>query len=471
MVPAMSVRSLRQAGSRKLEGSGLMSWFPVLRSSLAAAAALAALAGMIPAGGILPGATPARAITIEIDDVASDRVERQRAFAEGALPLIGTPDLAQLGDRLAAQGLKPGAHMFIRIFKSESELELWMLKGGRYELFATYPICHWAGTIGPKLREGDKQNPEGFYSVGYRQLHRIGRWPRSLNLGYPNTFDRAWGRTGSYILVHGGCSSAGCFAMTNAVMAEIFALSEQALRAGQGRIDVHVFPFRMTEENLALHTKSPWLDFWRSLKEGYDAFEQTRLPPRVGICDRRYVIEPQRPGEVGVEGPLALCGAMRAALIEPSSLSLAAQPGPLPRPLSPAAFHLPSTPPTSPQLPREISQELRSAYSGSPLPPLPSLAQQSLLLPPRAHRLPPPARLAAAAPMAVLPAPLPCNTGLASCRKFLALRSTIDPRVGTPRAAGGSNRVPRPVGQQLSRELSRLSTAQRTVATAVRRTR
>ena len=176
---------------------------------------------------------PAYAVTIEIDDVASDRVERQRAFAEGQLPLAGTPDLGQFGDRLVEKGLAPGAAMFIRVFKAESELEVWMQKDGKFVLFATYPICHWAGTIGPKLREGDKQNPEGFYSVGPRQLHRIGRWPRSLNIGFPNTYDRAYGRTGSYILVHGGCSSVGCFAMTNAVMAEIFALTEQSLRGGK----------------------------------------------------------------------------------------------------------------------------------------------------------------------------------------------------------------------------------------------
>jgi murein L,D-transpeptidase YafK len=455
-----------------------MSLVSLLRTSLASLAALGAVTGVGPVGTWLPGGGSAHAITIEIDDVAADRVERQRAFAEGALPLVGTPDLGQLGERLAASGLKPGAHMFIRIFKAESELELWMLKGGRYELFATYPICHWAGTIGPKLREGDKQNPEGFYSVGYRQLHRIGRWPRSLNIGYPNTFDRAWGRTGSYILVHGGCSSVGCFAMTNAVMSEIFTLSEHALRTGQGRIDVHVFPFRMTEENLAVHAQSPWLYFWKNLKEGYDAFEETRLPPRVGICDRRYVIEAQRPGEVGVEGPLASCGAMRAALIEPSSQSLAALPGEPPpsRKSSPRPqVRQPMQAPLPP--PEEAPQVQRSAYSGRPLPPLPTLAQQSLLLPPRAQQQPRQARLAAMAAATVRsdaqPQPPPCNTGLASCRKFLALRSTIEAGAGPSHARAGIARVSRPVGQRMSQELARLSTAmvQRSPVPSQRRVR
>jgi hypothetical protein len=156
------------------------------------------------------------------------------------------------------------------------------------------------------LKEGDRQNPEGFYAVGRRQLHRIGRWPRSLNVGYPNAYDRANGRTGSYILVHGGCSSVGCFAMTNAVMDEVFALVEAALRKGQANIDLHVFPFRMSEANLASHAGSSWIGFWRDLKQGYDAFESTRIPPRIGLCDKRYVVEAVHEGDETVRKPTVL---------------------------------------------------------------------------------------------------------------------------------------------------------------------
>jgi hypothetical protein len=181
-----------------------------------------------------------------------------------------------------------GSPVMIRIFKQESELELWIVSQGRFELFATYPICFWSGKLGPKLREGDRQAP---YSVSLDQLYEKGRRPRSFDIGFPNAFDRAFARTGSYILVHGGCSSIGCFAMTNPVMDEIYALSERALREGQDRIDVHVFPFRMTETNLAVHAESRWHGFWLNLKEAYDAFERTRVPPRVGICDRRYIVD------------------------------------------------------------------------------------------------------------------------------------------------------------------------------------
>lgn len=199
-------------------------------------------------------------------------------------------DMEDLKRRLADKGLAFGNPLMIRIFKEESELELWVRNGERFELFASYPICNWSGALGPKLTEGDKQSPEGLYSIGSRQLHRSGRWRRSLDIGFPNTFDKAHGRTGSYILVHGGCTSIGCFAMTNRVMEEIFTLSESALARGQDRIHVHVFPFRMTQKNLAVHADSPWSGFWVGLKGAYDRFEQTRLPPRVSICDKRYVV-------------------------------------------------------------------------------------------------------------------------------------------------------------------------------------
>ena len=205
--------------------------------------------------------------------------------------------------RLAEKGMTAGSPIMIRIFKQSSELELWMQRNGRFELFTTYSICHWSGRLGPKLREGDRQAPEGLYSVTLDQLNEKGRRPRSFDIGFPNAFDRAFARTGSYIFVHGGCSSTGCFAMTNRVMDEIYALSERALREGQDRIEVHTFPFRMTEANLAAHAASPWRAFWLNLREAYDAFERTRMAPRVGICDRRYIVAEGGQAEAAVPPP------------------------------------------------------------------------------------------------------------------------------------------------------------------------
>lgn len=257
-------------------------------------------------GGALAGAcawlalaTPAAAVVIELKDVAADRIERQRAWVQGRLPLPGTPDLAGLDARLAAKGLSKGSAVFIRIFKQESELELWLRKGERFVLFDTYPICHWTGTLGPKEREGDKQSPEGFYSVTPRQARHVGRWRKALDLGFPNALDQRLQRTGSYILLHGGCSSTGCFAMTDPVIEEIHGLAAAALRRGQERIHINVFPFRMTAARLDAHKDHPAYEFWRDLEAGYASFDRTQVPPHVSICGNRYLARDGQPGESG----------------------------------------------------------------------------------------------------------------------------------------------------------------------------
>jgi murein L,D-transpeptidase YafK len=227
--------------------------------------------------------------------------ERSRRLAQAALrlPLAGTPDLANLPGRLAADGLALGAPVFIRIFKREFELELWMRRGESFQRFAVYPICRWSGRLGPKLVEGDSQAPEGFYTVDAKALNPASRWHRSFNLGYPNAFDRAHARTGSFVMVHGGCASVGCFAMTDPVVDEIWRLVTAALNGGQKRFQVHVFPFRMTEENLARRQNRPSAPFWRDLRRGYDTFEATQLPPRIGVCAGRYTVAPGAGGSDG----------------------------------------------------------------------------------------------------------------------------------------------------------------------------
>ena len=225
--------------------------------------------------------------------------EHRLAYAASGVRLPGTPDLADLDGRLAAHGVSLGAPVFIRIFKREFELELWMKRGDRFHRFATYPICRWSGELGPKLLEGDWQAPEGFYTVDAKALNPASRWHRSFNLGFPNALDRAHQRTGSYLMVHGGCSSIGCFAMTDAVIDEIWRLVSAALKQGQPRFHVHIFPFRMTEENLARRGHVRWATFWRDLKLGFDAFEASRLPPRIAVCQGRYAVSPAPPGADG----------------------------------------------------------------------------------------------------------------------------------------------------------------------------
>lgn len=287
-------------------------------------AGLAVAAGCALVVGSLFAARPVFAFSIELQDAAPLRIEQQRDAALGRLPLAGTPDLARRDERLKQAGLTPGDPVFIRVFKAEAELEVWMQKGDAFVLFATYPICFWSGTLGPKLVEGDNQTPEGFYTVTRRQLHRSGRHPRSLNLGFPNAFDRANERTGSYILVHGACSSVGCYAMTDPVAEEVFGLAERALYKGQDRVHVHAFPFRMTDDNLARHATSPWASFWQGLKPAYDAFEATRLPPIIGVCGKGYAVangvrdDEGDPGPLGVVRTAARAAAARLAC-EPSA--------------------------------------------------------------------------------------------------------------------------------------------------------
>ncbi len=194
-----------------------------------------------------------------------------------------------------------GAAAYVRIFKKEGELELWLKRNGRYSLYHTYPICKWSGHLGPKLQSGDYQSPEGFYSVSARQLNPNSAYHRAFNIGFPNAFDRQNGRTGGALMVHGACKSVGCFAMTDKVIEEIYGYVEAAIRGGQREVPVHIFPFRLTETALATETKGDWtslwsapsnhqqwVSFWQNLKEGYDLFEQTGEPPTAFACGKRY---------------------------------------------------------------------------------------------------------------------------------------------------------------------------------------
>lgn len=193
---------------------------------------------------------------------------------------------------LAAKNLRFGSPIYIRIFKAERELELWVANGGQFVLFRTYPICAFSGELGPKLREGDQQSPEGFYTVRPGQLNPASSYHLSFDLGYPNAYDRANGRTGSALMVHGKCISIGCYAMTDGFIEEIYAMADAALRNGQSAFQVHAFPFRMEPEKLRPYQDSPWHSFWLELKVGYDAFKQNRRPPVVTVRAGRYVITP-----------------------------------------------------------------------------------------------------------------------------------------------------------------------------------
>jgi murein L,D-transpeptidase YafK len=197
--------------------------------------------------------------------------------------------------KMAAKGTHAAAPILLRAYKRESEIELWKRNGaGRYVPIKTYPICRWSGQLGPKTRTGDRQVPEGFYTVAKSQMNPNSRYYLSFDIGYPNAYDRAHGATGSAIMVHGICSSMGCFAMTDQVAGELFAVAREAFAGGQGAFQFQAFPFRMTAANMARHRTDPNMSFWRQLKEGSDRFEATGEEPVVGVTAGRYAFAPSK---------------------------------------------------------------------------------------------------------------------------------------------------------------------------------
>lgn len=213
------------------------------------------------------------------------------AYSSANLEEVRQRVMPQLEAALEGKALTFGAPIYMRIFKQSRELEVWLQKDARFILFKTYPICHYSGDLGPKLKEGDHQAPEGFYAVGKSALNPKSSYHLSFNLGYPNKYDRAHQRSGSFLMVHGSCVSIGCYAMTDPAIEEIYLLSEGALNAGQPYFRVHIFPFRMTDANMERHQRAAWYAFWRNLKEGYDAFSASHIPPNVIVKNKRYVFE------------------------------------------------------------------------------------------------------------------------------------------------------------------------------------
>jgi murein L,D-transpeptidase YafK len=233
----------------------------------------------------------------------SRRVFALMAAVSGAAFLAGCQDtglsqrgLAPISSEMLALmdevGVAKDAPTLIRAYKKEAELEVWKMKpDGRYTKLKTFPMCRWSGQLGPKLREGDRQAPEGFYAIAPGQLNPNSSYYLSFNVGYPNAYDRAHGATGGTIMVHGACSSAGCFSMTDRQVAEIYAIVRTSLQGGQNAVQMQSYPFHMTAENFAKHRLDPHIAFWRELKKGSDHFEATLQEPKVGVCNRHYVFD------------------------------------------------------------------------------------------------------------------------------------------------------------------------------------
>ena len=209
----------------------------------------------------------------------------------GGIPLRALAPVSQKTLALMAQkGMSQNDPILVRAYKKEAEMEVWKRgANGQYALLKTFPICRWSGQLGPKTKQGDRQAPEGFYTVTPGQMNPNSSYYLSFDTGYPNAYDRANGRTGNYIMVHGTCSSSGCFAMTDESMGEIYALARDSFAGGQRAFQFQSYPFRMTAANVAKFRNDPNAPFWKNLKEGSDYFEALREEPRVGLCGTKYV--------------------------------------------------------------------------------------------------------------------------------------------------------------------------------------
>ncbi len=216
-------------------------------------------------------------------------------LAVGARALKPLP--AALAAEIDKRNMPRESPILVRIFKEESELEIWKQDAeGKYAVLKTYPICRWSGELGPKVKQGDRQAPEGFYTITPGQMNPNSNYYLAFNLGFPNAYDKANDYHGDFLMVHGDCSSAGCYAMTDEQIQEIYALGRDSFLGGQKSFQVQAYPFRMTALNMARHRNNPNMPFWRMIKEGSDHFEVTRAEPHVDVCEKRYVFDARAPG-------------------------------------------------------------------------------------------------------------------------------------------------------------------------------
>ncbi len=237
---------------------------------------------------------------------------------------------APISDKMTAEleskQMDKGSPILMRIFKEESEAEIWkQTRNGEFALLKTYPICRWSGELGPKVKEGDRQAPEGFYTITPGLMNPNSNYYLAFNTGFPNSFDRAWGRTGAHLMVHGDCSSRGCYAMTDEQMVEIYALARESFFGGQRSFQLQAYPFRMTAKNMARHRNSPHLAFWKNLKQGYDHFEVTKHEPKVDVCERRYVFNASSPDNASRPLSFSPAGQCPAYEVPPEIAQLVAE--------------------------------------------------------------------------------------------------------------------------------------------------
>lgn len=194
--------------------------------------------------------------------------------------------------------LEKGIHVFLRAFKKEEILEVWAKRPQEtsYQNIINYPFCKSSGQLGPKRKEGDLQIPEGFYHIN--RFNPKSLFYLSLGLNYPNSSDRLLAdpeQPGSDIFIHGKCQTVGCIPITDNYIKELYIFATEAQKSGQKQIPVHIFPAKMTGENLLkIGQQFPEHQaFWLNLQEGYQWFEQQKILPvvKVDATGKYYFLE------------------------------------------------------------------------------------------------------------------------------------------------------------------------------------
>lgn len=190
-----------------------------------------------------------------------------------------------------------GFHLFIRAFKKEQKLEVWVREAGKdeYSLLHTYDFCTVSGTLGPKRKEGDYQIPEGVYSINH--FNPLSNFYLSLGINYPNASDKILSdRTspGGSIYIHGNCVTIGCIPLTDDKIKELYIIAVEAKNNGQQKIPVHIFPTKLSAAGLtSLKATFPakTITFWENLKLVYDDFETSRKLKTVTVNGKgEYVL-------------------------------------------------------------------------------------------------------------------------------------------------------------------------------------
>ncbi|MDN5285103.1 MAG: Murein L,D-transpeptidase YafK [Mucilaginibacter sp.] len=194
----------------------------------------------------------------------------------------------KLQKELNDKGFKANSSIYLRIFKDQDQLEIWVRSGSKYRLFKTYEICYFSGGLGTKTRSGDGKSPEGFYTIEPRQLNPVSKYHLAINIGYPNKVEQLKGYSGDAVMIHGYCASIGCYAMTDARIEEIYTLIYKAFENGQQKINLDIFPFHMDKAHMDFYSHQSYLPFWKTLKPGYDLFEKNHIPPDVLIKGKDY---------------------------------------------------------------------------------------------------------------------------------------------------------------------------------------